>query len=275
MKEMTSKELKSCALGILLFIDNICKENDITYYLCGGTLLGAFRHKGFIPWDDDIDIMLPRADYDLFLRIFPFNERYRIMRPLEDKGYPYPYAKVADTRTQKKEYGLRSKYHLYGVDVDVFPIDSLPNSEEECLDYFKEIEKLDINLNCLKLKYTKGKTFFSTMKKFLGITISRVSEMLGLISIKKLLMQFDVLTRKYNSMKSDYCGITSISHYGIKERNKKKDYAPTISVEFEGHIFPSPSNYNVYLSQLYGKTYMQMPPTSLRVNHGIKAYWRD
>ena len=68
MKEMTLQEIKECSLGVLDFIDNVCRENDLTYFLCGGTLLGAVRHKGFIPWDDDIDIMMPRSDYENYFK---------------------------------------------------------------------------------------------------------------------------------------------------------------------------------------------------------------
>ena len=71
MKEMTIQEIKECSLGILDFVDNVCRENNLVYYLCGGTLLGAVRHEGFIPWDDDIDIMMPRRDYERLFDIWP------------------------------------------------------------------------------------------------------------------------------------------------------------------------------------------------------------
>ncbi len=274
MKEMTASEIKSCSLDILLFIDQLCKKHNITYYLCGGTLLGAVRHQGFIPWDDDIDIMLPRKEYNKLLECFPSDDKYVIRKPLVDKGYPYPYAKVMDNNTIKYE-NFRSQYLVGGIDVDVFPIDALPSDNVQCIAYFKEIEKIGLKLDFLKLTSFKGRNIMSTTAKYLCSYYYRAKQFCGLISTEKVLSQYVTLAQRYNGIASECCGITSISHYGIKERNISKDYVPTVLVSFENHQFPAPGCYKTYLSNLYGKNFMELPPVDKRVtHHDFKAYWR-
>jgi lipopolysaccharide cholinephosphotransferase len=273
MKKMTSDDIKECSFNVLLYIDNICRENNIQYYLCGGTLLGAIRHQGFIPWDDDIDIMLPRQEYDKLLSCFPSDGRYKMMKPLVDKGYPYPYAKVIDCNTIKDE-NLQTRY-VGGIDVDVFPIDTLPADREQCINYFNEIERFSLKLDFLKLKTFLGRNFIFTALKYALSYYYRVIASIGFTSIDKVLSSFINLAKKYNTEESDYCGITSISHYGIKERNLTTTYSPTVYVQFESHQFPAPGCYDVYLSNLYGKNYMELPPVEKRItHHSFDAYWK-
>ena len=273
MKEMTPDDIKKCALNALLYIDNICKEHGITYYLCGGTLLGAIRHQGFIPWDDDIDIMLPRQEYNKLLSCFPSEGKYKMMKPLEDKNYPYPYAKVVDCNTVKDER-LRTGY-VGGIDVDVFPIDALPSDREQCIRYFNDIKKLSYKLDFLKLRVFRSSNVLFTASKYVLSCYYRTMDYLGIITLEKVLSSFVALAQKYNYNESGYCGITSISHYGIKERNFAKDYSPTIYVLFENHQFPAPSCFDVYLSNLYGTNYMELPPIDKRItHHSFNAYWK-
>ena len=113
-------------MSMLKEIDSFCRTNGITYYLAFGTLLGAVRHQGFIPWDDDIDIMMPRKDYERFEQAFSSVKNYRFLTKNNTENFPYPYGKVIDTRTVKKE-PLRTRYQVIGLDIDVFPIDNYPN----------------------------------------------------------------------------------------------------------------------------------------------------
>ena len=99
--KITLEELKSLQMNILDYVDSFCKENNIRYSLCGGSLIGAIRHKGYIPWDDDIDIMMPRPDYDKFLALFNKNadSRYCAINYLTDKEFYQPFSKIVDTST--------------------------------------------------------------------------------------------------------------------------------------------------------------------------------
>ena len=129
MKIITSEELKAIQLDLLQKTADFCKENGIRYYLCGGTLLGAIRHKGYIPWDDDIDISMPRPDYDRFISMFnkPEND-YQVIDMSNNKKYGLPFAKVHDTRTFVDE--LQYTKDQFGVYIDIFPIDGVGEDEQ-------------------------------------------------------------------------------------------------------------------------------------------------
>jgi len=274
MREMTLEETKQCVLEALLWVDNYCRERNITWWLCGGTLLGAVRHKGFIPWDDDIDIMLPREDYERLCAEFPKNERYRLLRAENTENFHYTFGKIEDTLTRKDE-NIRKKYTRIGLDIDVFPIDNLPSDDEECKAYYNEISRIGLKLAGMTIVYGKGKTLKSTIQKNIYIFCQRFLEIIGINSYERTRNKFLELSQRYNDKPCEYWGITCIDHYGIKERNKKKGYDETVKVEFEGHLFPAPACYDTYLSQLYGKDYMQLPPEEKRVtHHSFKAFWK-
>lgn len=275
MKEMTVYDIRACALDILIWFDSICKQHNLRYWLCGGTLLGAIRHKGFIPWDDDIDVMMPRHDYEVLSGLFPSKGHYELCQPILTKGYALSFSKIADTRTVKIENGLRSSVKRIGVDIDVFPIDNLPENTSECLKYYKKIDAIDLWLNCMISSYTRGKTLASSILRYLGITAARIAEFVHLDSVEHILFRYNELSQKYNAKECAYWGITSIGHYGIKERNHKRGYDNSVTVEFEGHPFPAPAAYDTYLSQLYGHNYMQLPPESMRAtHHSFQAFWK-
>ena len=130
MIPITQEECRRLQVSMLKEIDSFCRTNAISYFLAFGTLLGAIRHRGFIPWDDDVDIMMPRKDYEKFMILFPSKGRIRFLTAQNTENYPYAFGKVIDTHTIKIE-PLRSKYQVIGLDVDVFPIDNYPEDFEE------------------------------------------------------------------------------------------------------------------------------------------------
>lgn len=272
---MSIQDIKKCSFEILLWFDAFCKQNNLRYWLCGGTLLGAIRHKGFIPWDDDIDVMMPRCDYAQLAHLFPTEGYYDLCMPLNTRGYAYSFSKLIDNRTIKQEAALRKSVNRIGVDIDIFPIDNIPNNERESLHYFKRIEYLDLWLFCMNASYSKGKTIVSTFLRNVGVMTARIAECLNWDSREKILHRFDKLSQKYNQTDCDYWGITSIGHYGVKERNLKQGYNTTIKVEFEGHLFPAPISYDAYLRKLYGEDYMKIPPQKERLtHHSFHAFWK-
>ena len=130
MKEMTHKEVKQLQLDILSSVHDFCDSNGLRYSLAGGTLLGAVRHKGFIPWDDDIDILMPRPDYELFIQKYQ-KEHHVVQNYITDKGYFFLFTKIYDDRTTIIEDRTKT-----GVCIDVFPVDGLPNKENSEKDTF-------------------------------------------------------------------------------------------------------------------------------------------
>lgn len=274
MKEMTIQETKKCLLGILDFIEKVCRENNLVYYLCGGTLLGAVRHKGFIPWDDDIDIMMPRHDYERLFEIWPYDCQYKALYYKNTHNFPYAFGKIIDNRTLKIE-PLRKKCRLIGVDIDVFPIDNLPDDDIEAMKYYRAIAKIQNKLGLQISAYSRGRTVLRTIVKNSLRLYERTIEFIGGTSIDKTTKTCDELAQRYNQAETEFCGITSISHYGIKEKNPKNNFKTKVNVCFEGKTYPAPNGYADYLSRLYGKNYLQLPPIEMRqTHHSYKAFWK-
>ena len=141
MKELTLQELKDIEFDILKKFDAFCKENNIRYFLAYGTLLGAIRYKKFIPWDDDVDLLIPREDYNRMISLFRDDERYRLFAFEKDPNYRYPFAKLCDMTTRKDESGYDNGVML-GVDIDLFPLDAWDDDLEKAKQEVKRIKRL-------------------------------------------------------------------------------------------------------------------------------------
>ena len=138
MRRITDEEYKQIVLDILLRIDHLCKHNNLRYMISYGTLLGAVRHQGFIPWDDDIDIVMPRKDYDLLCKVVNKSDcNLRFLCPETSEDTIYPYGKICDIRTKLKESNF-IEVEGYGAYVDVFPLDYLPDSDKEEMKLYKK-----------------------------------------------------------------------------------------------------------------------------------------
>ena len=136
--KLTEKEIKQYSFAILKDIKKVCEELKLTYFLDGGTLLGAIRHNGFIPWDDDIDVSMPRPDYEIFIREYNkyCNKNYKLKSITTDLKYGIPYAKISDTTTILYKFGRNA--FGQGLSVDIFPIDAYPNTQDEQKSYLNK-----------------------------------------------------------------------------------------------------------------------------------------
>jgi len=157
MKELTLQELKDIEFDILKMFDAFCKENNIRYFFAYGTLLGAIRYKGFIPWDDDVDVLVPREDYDRLLKLFTDSEQYRLYAYEREPKYRYPFAKLCDMTTRKDEGGYENGVEL-GVDIDIFPLDAWDNDLEKAKKEAKTIGRNMAYLGYTKLKKPDSRT---------------------------------------------------------------------------------------------------------------------
>lgn len=258
-------ELKKIQLDMLVYIADFCDRNDIKYFLAYGTLIGCVRHKGYIPWDDDIDICMPRPDYDRFLELFnKETPKYQVVSFELNKNYGLPFAKVNDTRTMMSE----SMYSqdVYGVYIDVFPLDGC-DKEGKLIEKGMWLRQL-INAKRAVLNQP-GRTF----KKKVILTLGKLA--LLFVPLSKILERIQNLCKTIPYDKAEYVAyIPCLKGDGRKVLFLKSDLQETTTGEFEGHTFSIPKNYDLYLTKIYGN-YMELPPVADRVStHVFKAWWK-
>lgn len=267
MRKLTLHQIQKIELEILKEIDSFCKKNNLRYYLAGGTLLGAIRHKGFIPWDDDIDINMPRPDYEKFIKLFKsYNENYEI-RSNRLNNFSAPFTKIVDTRTL-----IIEKYRKGNIDtniwVDIFPVDGLPEDTKNIKQIFEKVDRLRKLLLLCDAKLGVGKNKFKKYAKY-------ILKPLALIFGKKYYCEkIEKIALKYHYEKSRFVGAVTWGLHGVGEKMLKEEYEKAVEVEFEGEKFPTFSCWHTTLQNVYGD-YMQIPSIENRQQHTMEAYWRD
>lgn len=254
------EELKSIELSIMKKIHTFCTERDISYYLAYGTLIGAIRHSGFIPWDDDIDIQMFREDYERFIVEFTKVQEQYGCQIVNSKTKPYfgrNMSKVIDTNTVviEKKY---NKDDNIGVFVDIWPLDGTPNNKL----HRKIIICLAKLISKMQLAASTDYKQEETKKRKLAVIIC------NLFSSKRLLFVLDKISKKYKIADSEmlfvYCG---------KENEiAKRNYSKPILHDFEDVQLYIPSGYNEILTTYYGD-YMK-PPKDKKTNHIMNAYFK-
>jgi len=259
MRKIELEELKQIQLDILKEVHNFCVEHGLRYSLGGGTLLGAVRHKGYIPWDDDIDIMMPRPDYTVFVKEFNGYKPHLVCGAYEnDKKYMYPFTKVYDNRTI-----LKAVKHIkpIGINIDVFPIDGFPESEKETEIFMRNYSLWRM---LLYFKLVTGGTWKGKFMNFF-------TKLLPLSLIQKKLNK---IIQKYDFEKSLFTGAVCGS-YLLKEKNPKFVFAEYVELPFENLKFKAIKQYDIYLLNHYGN-YMELPPMDKRIAHHIEeTFWKE
>lgn len=283
MNIITVDEMKLIELNILIDVANFCEEHKLRYYLCGGTLLGAIRHKGFIPWDDDIDIIMPRPDYIKFLNEYNKRESpYRVNSMINHKNWYSTYADIEDTRTVKIN-GNFNNSGKHGINIDLFPMDGSPDDEGKRKRFWLINNILTRIATLSALRFTVSKYYEDRDVSFSGFrVIARTGiKFLG-IPIAKVICHFFDLNQivthramKYDIDTSEYIGVSTFPHYGYKECVKGASFLKVKKRIFEGIYFNTPDNYDEYLRNLYGE-YMKLPPKDKQVSHhDFKVYWKE
>jgi len=268
MKELTLQELKDIEFEILKMFDAFCKENNIKYFLAYGTLLGAVRYKKFIPWDDDVDLLIPREDYDRMIKLFKDTERYHLFAFEKDDNYHFPFAKLCDMSTRKDEFGYASKIEL-GVDIDIFPLDAWDDDLEKAR---KEAIYIQRNMNFLSWARLKKPDSKSYIKRFVKGIVMIFCRILGCKFFMKRILKATV---KPEQEGNNYVGGKSWCVYGTKGIIPAEAFADSVDIEFEGQMFPAPIGYDTYLTCLYGDYLPEPPKEKQKTHHGFKAYRLD
>ena len=263
MKQMTFEEVKQTELEILTDIADFCDKNNITYFLAYGTLIGAVRHKGFIPWDDDVDIWMPRKDYDKFMTTYISN-RYKAVSPYEQMAC-HSMLKVIDTRTAKIEPCINYKNGYLGVDVDVFPLDGEPDTDKEFEKWYKRLYKLYKNYHFLSVnpKSSKGCFAYHYFYRLFGSKKNAV------------LKKADYLHKEYPYENQRFVGAVETIFNFPQNRFQKEWFSEGIDMDFENRRFKVPVGYDKILMRMYGD-YIKLPPKEKQVTHHLNNnYWLE
>ena len=263
------EELKKIQLDILLSLHQFCSDNIINYSLAAGTLIGAVRHKGFIPWDDDIDVYLLREDYNKLVRSFPdvYNEKYVFVSMERDHAWHRAYGKLYDNRTIDVERS-HNEYAKLGVGIDVFPIDDVPDNFEEWIRYEKKRRIYRDMMTIKSLYWSKERSLSKNIITILGRLI--LSPFSFAFFAKRISDYSQIHNNKgYNHVYENCLGV-----YNSKNPWLKSDIAEVIEAPFEEQTVFIMKGFDDYLITVYGD-YMQLPPVEKRISHhSFIAYWK-
>lgn len=286
MREITSMEIKKLQLDMLLELDEYCRDNNLEYYMCGGTLLGAVRHKGFIPWDDDIDVLMPRKNYEWLLHNFNNRRKDNYKVVSVEIGDEMPMmAKIVNTSTLLQSADGRDFDDCDKVFIDIFPLDELSNNKiiRILTCYVKEILIYCFHSSILDFAPTKRyldrdggifewrtKTRTAIKYVFMSLLHKTNGRFWGCLA--------NNLSRLWEGQNTKYqgCMITGAHHNnGLSEILPKEVFSSTIKLEFEGHKLNAMIGYKEYLTSLYGD-YMKLPPKDKQVSHhDFIAYYKE
>lgn len=266
MKEIDQSEIKPRLIEMAKYFAKICDDNNLTYFMSGGTVLGAVRHKGFIPWDDDMDFHMPRADYDKLIEIMSIQDgRYKLLEHSINKEYGYPYAKLSDTTTVLIEKGGDCGVEL-GLNLDIFPLNGLGNSVKQAKKLMRKINPyIILNLSLLVSPWRKEVSF---IKNFAIACIRVIAKM---FTKERLLRNISKISATYDYESSAFIG-EFVDEIGNKRIVKQEIYGKGQLLPFEDIKLNAPAQYHEFLTQFYGD-YMTPPPEDKRTPvHDFKLY---
>ena len=271
MKEIGLKELQQIELELLLALDSVCKKHNLRYYLDGGTLLGALCYDGFIPWDDDIDIKMPRPDYDRLLTLQEDFPAHIFLDAPCRSHCEYTFLKLVDRRTVLEEQG-GDRIKTTGVYLDVLPMDGHPDDPETCRKHLAALSRL----NSL---FHASQTDFSEMKRSSSWKTRVKGALYGMLySPWKLYQKLTETAKRYPYGKATHVGLL-VEGDPIRERFEKAWLEPPFEMLFEGRLFPAPNAAEEHLSIFYQKPisreryYQNLP--QIESEHRQRIYWKE
>ena len=261
MQAIGIEELKKIQKEILNEVVAFCKENNLRYCLAGGTLLGAIRHKGYIPWDDDIDIHMPRPDYEKFIATYNRKKdcKYQVVTHELDRRYEVPFAKVYLKGTIVKEFFYKPS--VFGAYIDIFPLDGVKHKWQAF-----------VSAQGIRCMYIKTMIFCNrqTLARKIRLFITKL--ILSPFSSHFILKTMRRIATMYDYEKCDHiCSFGART--AMQEIFTRDVFDSFVDVPFEEGTYKAPKGYDIYLTQKYDD-YMQLPPEEKRVSlHNSQAYW--
>lgn len=279
MKQLDEPELRSVLVGILEAFTSFCDQEGLSYYLLGGTLLGAVRHNGFIPWDDDIDVGMPRPDYMKFYELTKNTDIdgiYKTYSHYNRKNYTFPFMKLCDMRTYA-EGREKTLFEDLGASLDIFHIDGLPSSAKGIERHYRGIRFLRHISNYARLVYP----LFTRLREEITLRgfVSAVRWFLSYSSAKLLGNRFvlRLIDRKARSNTYEQSSMVGVSvwGYGKCEAMEKDSFIQKKTGTFCNREYCIPAASETYLTHLYGD-FMKLPPLEKQISdHDFITYWRN
>ena len=272
--ESVLRELHEIELGALKVFVKLCNTHGLRYYAIGGTLLGAVRHKGFIPWDDDVDVAMPRADYDRLIELVMsgkvqevLGEDYRIEIWQTDKEFKSYFAKMCSTKVEIEEQLLEDTTVRKGYLIDIIPLDGTPDDETKRKFYYAQAMGLRFLCGTANV-YTGIRTSRSKWEQTV-LRIVRALRLYRLIDVRKVYQSMDRLFRAQDAEHAEYAG-TLTGAYKTKEIVPRMYFGDTYDEyslwEFEGMLLKGPKQCEEYLTHMFGD-YRELPPQKDRKIH--------
>lgn len=271
MREVTLDEMKTIMLDMLVYYADFCDKHGLRYYLTGGTLLGAVRHHGYIPWDDDIDVGMPRKDYEKFRELYatePHDPNYVYTDYHNDPTMYVSTGKMYDARTIMEE--ASSTGARIGVYLDIFPLDNIGDTEEEAKQFTEEALKYRKYLTVRTWKVNvPGRVWYKNCAVAMIKLFSTHRPVIDLIK-----EQDKFCSSRQGHGLNGYVGFVCPA---MKQEILKGEwFASTRKMPFEGHDLTIPLNYKEVLTVFYGPDYMELPPIEKRVtHHSYKVWYKD
>lgn len=253
------KKMQNRLYNLFKSFDLICSEYGLRYYMLGGTMLGAIRHEGFIPWDDDIDVGMPREDYLKFISILKSKELSNIDLKVgyESKDLIFPYSKLLDSNTTLIENRLDGI--VEGIYIDIFPLDGLGN------------KKLLHKIHYYEHFFLQGCLYYKQEpKKRKNLLKNILQKLVGIVSIETIVKRLNQIEIKHTFDNSLYVGNLS-GNWGYREIMEKNIYGTPVKNKFEDTLFFGVEDPEAYLTSLYGD-YKALPPIDKQVTHHDYIY---
>lgn len=261
MAEKNLSPLQVRLLEMMKWFHQFCVEHDLRYFCLGGTMLGAQRHHGFIPWDDDIDVGLPRRDYEKLMELMKDDnyDPFVLETPYSrNADYCYPYSKLYDTRTTLIEN--RRKDVVRGIFIDVFPLDGIGETEQESIHNYKRINK---KYNMLLTTVCGIRRERSWYKNLAVLAVRCIPSYF--LSYKRLMMELDRLCALVDYDSSTWV-CNCLGAWRFREAMERKYYGNPLLYQFEDIQVYGVEKYNDYLTRLYGD-WRQLPPVEKQKTH--------
>lgn len=262
MQEMDADDLRKLqlkCLDILVYFKEICDKYKLTFYLAGGTAIGAIRHKGFIPWDDDIDVFMPRPDYEKLTRLWNSvadTTKYSFCRSTKEHNYHHHAASIVDNNTTLIEERNKNSDIPQGIMIDIIPLDGCPKSKVKRSWQLYNALKFAV-FNPQRLPENKNKQIYYATKFILSVVNSKCIRDKIWMNAEKKMTRYEFYS---NSNITELIG----ELHGMVKAHPLDDFITTVDVDFEGYKMPLMKGYDPYLRSVFGD-YMQLPSEEKRV----------